>query len=370
MLAVLLAVGCARAGGVRPEAVGTTAPAAGGTDAPLFVYVAAGGGEIVLLHLRPDIGRLARRSRLMVGRSASSLAYSTERQVLVLTDEAAGAAISLAVNAKTGVLTRVGRAATGGGQPSGATVDGTGKYLMVANRGSGTAAVLSILPQGALDPVDTFKAGAGASAVGVHPSNGLVFVANLRGSSVSQYSFNVGTGMLTPKPGPPVALPADSGPSRFACHPGGRWVYILNESNDTISAHAVGNDTQALSPLASAVVSTLPSGFPGRKSRPSDLQLGRGGRFLYATNRGHDSVVTFAVDLSGELTLVGHQPSGGRAASALAIDPSGKYLLVANHDSKNLVLFRLDPTSGTPSAVQTVDVDAPPLAVCAVQPPR
>jgi 6-phosphogluconolactonase len=363
---------CATTGGRRTgTATGVPAsapaegsgPAAEATQSRTFVYVGLGGGAVATFHLDLATGALARRGSIDVGRAPSSLARSAEREALLAVDETTGQAVSLAINAKTGALTPSSRLSAGGTQPAGAIVDGTGKYLLTAHPGGGNVTVLAITPDGGLGTIGTFPAGAGASAVALHPANQVAFVANLRASTVSQYTFNTGTGILTPKAGPPLTLPAGSGPARFACHPSGRWVYILDETGDAISVNVFDEDVKALSPISSQVVSTLPQGYPRGKSRPVDLALGRGGRFLYATNRGHDSVATFAVQGDGTLKLVGHEPSGGHATGALAVDPSGAYLVVANQGSKTLAVFHLDPTTGAPGAPRTVTLGAPPLSL-------
>jgi len=355
----------APAAGAQP--VGA-AEAEGGAPAPAaahtFVYVGMAGGAVATFHLDLATGALARRGSIDVGRAPSSLARSAEREVVLVVDEATGQAAALAVNAKTGALTPSARLGAGGAQPAGAVVDGTGKYLLTAHPGGGSVSVLAITPGGGLGEIGTFPAGAGATAVALHPANQVAFVANARASTVSQYTFNTGTGILTPKAGPPLALPTGSGPARFACHPSGRWVYILDEVSRAISVHVFDEDVKALSPISSQIVSTLPEGARG-KSRPVDLTLGRGGRFLYATNRGADDVATFAVRPDGTLEARGHEPSGGHGAGALAVDPSGSFLFVANQASKTLAVFRVDASTGAPSLAHTVTLASSPLSVLA-----
>jgi 6-phosphogluconolactonase len=360
---------CATSSARRPAPAGETragtsaeGDAAGsGSPGQTFVYVGLAGGAIATFRLDLGSGALARRGSVDVGRAPASLARSAEREALLAVDETTGQAVSLAINAKTGALTPGSRLAAGA-QPAGAVVDGTGKYLLTAHPGGGSVSVLAITPDGGLGTIGTFPAGAGATAVALHPANQVAFVANQRASTVSQFTFNTGTGILTPKAGPPLTLPAGSGPARFACHPSGRWVYILDEASDAISVHVFDEDVKALSPISSQIVSTLPEGASRAKSRPVDLALGRGGRFLYATNRGHDSVATFAVLADGTLKLVGHEATG-HAPGALAVDPSGAFLFVANQGSKTLSVFRLDATTGAPGAPRTVALGAPPLAV-------
>jgi 6-phosphogluconolactonase len=361
-------VSCAAAGG-RRAAPPAGAASGGAESAPAepagrtFVYVGLAGGSVAGFHLDLATGALVRRGAVDVGRSPSSLVRSAERETIVAVDDANATAVALAVNAKTGALAPTGRAPAGGPQPSGAAVDATGKYVLVAHPGAGNVSVLAITPDRKLGSIGTFAAGAGASAVALHPANQLAFVTNLRASTISQFSFNTGTGILTPKAGPPLALPAGSGPVRLACHPSGRWVYVLDEVSDTVSVHMYDVDLKALSALSSQIVPTLPEGHKRGKSRPADLALGRGGRFLYVTNHGDDSVAIFAIAADGTLQAQGHVASGGHGAGPIAVDPSGAFLFVGNQVSKTLAVFRLDPTTGAPESPRTVALPGAPLAL-------
>jgi 6-phosphogluconolactonase len=370
---LLVALGCAgTAGGGAPGAAPAAAPAAVDSDATpaapggTFVYVGMAGGEIATLRLDPATGGLARRGTVSAGRAPASLVRSAEREVVVAVDETTGLATSFSVDAKSGALTPVGRGALGA-PSSGATVDATGKYVLAAQRGGGRVGVLAITPNGGLEPIDTFAAGAGASAVVVQRAYQVALVSNFRAGSVSQFTFNTGTGMLTPKAGPPLSLPAGSGPTRLAIHPSGRWIYVLNETTDAISVQVFDEDLKALSALSSQIVSTLPEGAPRGKSRPADLVVRGDGRFVYATNRGADSVATFAVEPGGTLKLVGHEPSGGHAAGAIAVDPSGAYLVVANEGSRSLAVFHLDAATGVPGGRRTIALPAPPISLLIAQ---
>ena len=199
--------GCAPPGAPVAVSPGTAGAGKGTGEPPVLVYVGMAGGDLDVFHLDAESGHLSRRGSVSVGRSPSSLVRSADREVLIATDEATGTATAMAINSRTGGLRTVGRSATGGLQPTGATLDRTGHYLLVANRGSGNVSVLALKTGGALEAIETFPAGLGADAVAVHPANDLAFVANLRAATISQYKFNTGTGMLTPKPGPPLKLP-------------------------------------------------------------------------------------------------------------------------------------------------------------------
>jgi 6-phosphogluconolactonase len=185
---------------------------------------------------------------------------------------------------------------------------------------------------------------------------------------VSQYTFNIGTGMLTSWSGPALALPPGSGPTRLVCHPSGRWVYLLDEGTDSIAVYGFDGDLKALSPISSQTVSTLPDGMAPGRSRPADLAVSPTGHFLYETNRGPDDVAAFAIEGAGTLKPVGHVPSGGRAPGALAVDPSGRALIVANEGGKSLSVYSIDPTTGALGDRHATALTASPLAVLAVRP--
>jgi 6-phosphogluconolactonase len=365
--AVVLLIGCAGQGQRAAPAAAPPTTEASSDTAPggTFLYVGLP-GEVAAFRLDPVAGTLARRGAVAVGRAPSSLAYSSEREELVAVDEATGNAFALGVG-KSGALSSAGRAATGGAQPTGATADRTGKYVLSAHRGGGRVSVLALAPGGRMDVIDTFAAGAGAAAVALHPANQVAFVSNFRASTVSQFSFNTGTGMLTPRPGPPLALPAGAGPTRFACHPTGRWVYLLNEGSDAVSVLVFDEDLKALSALSAQIVPTLPEGAARAKSRPGDLAIRPDGKFLYVTNRGHDSVAIFAVEPGGTLKLVGHEPTGGRQAGDVAVDPTGALLVVANEGTHALSVFHVDQATGTLGGRRTVALPSTPLALIATR---
>jgi len=369
-LGVLLGLGCA---GMQGERLGSgTGAATGGVAADEagreFVYVGMAGGEVALFYLDVASGTLARRAAVSVGRAPASLVRSEARESLVVVDGATGQAASFAIDAKSGVLKPVGRAAMGGATAPGATLDGTGRYVLGAHPTAGRVSVLAITETGGLKAIDTFAAGAGAHAIAVHPAAQIAFVANSRADSVSQYTFNTGTGMLTTWSGPAFALPPGARPTRLVCHPNGRWVFLLEEGTDSIAVYGFDGDLKALSPISSQTVSTLAEGVAPDHSRPADLTVSPNGRFLYETNRGPDDVAAFAIDAAGTLKLVGHEPTGARAPGALAVDPSGRVLIVANEGGKSLSVYAIDPTTGALGGRHAVALPAAPLAVLAVRP--
>jgi 6-phosphogluconolactonase len=369
-LAWLFVMGCAGAPGLRDGLSSGGAAVTGGPAdeaARVFVYVGLAGGEVALFYLDPASVTIARRGTVSVGRAPSSLVRSVERGSLLVADGVTGQVASFSIDGQSGGLRPVGRLATIGAN-SGATLDDTGKYVLAAHPAAGRVSVLAITQTGGLKAIGTFAAGAGAHAVAVHPAAQIVFVSNFRADSLSQFTFNTGSGMLTSWSGPAIALPVGSGPTRLVCHPSGRWVYLLGEGTDSISMYRFDTDLKALSPISSQTISTLPDGVAPGRSRPADLALSPTGRFLYETNRGPDDVAAFAIDAAGTLKPVGHVPSGGRAPGALAIDPSERVLIVANEGGKSLSLYDIDPTTGALGSRHAVALGASPLSVLAIRP--
>jgi 6-phosphogluconolactonase len=334
-----------------------------------FVYVATVAGEIEVVELDTKVGHLTGRGKAALGETVLSLAGLPLGQLLLATTDRNGSVVSLAVDPRTGTLTSLSRAEVGGTLPMGAAVDGTGRYVAVANHGSGNVSIVPIRPDGHLADADSFAAGRGPSAVGFHPSNNAAFVVNERDGTISQYSFNAGTGALTAKPGRPLGVPGDAHPRQIRCHPSGRFVYVRNESSETISVHAFDERMGALTHLAFQVVSATPAGAPPGKKRGGSMSLGPSGQFLYVSSRGHDTIAVFEVDTeTGELLLRAHVPSGGQDPIELGIDPTGAFLIVANQQSRNLSVFRI-ADRGELAMASTFSLGGVPVALHTLRPP-
>jgi 6-phosphogluconolactonase len=333
-----------------------------------FVYVASASGDIEVLELDTGVGDLTRRGKTALGAPILSLAGPPHGRLLLATTARTASVVSLSVDPRKGTLQSLSRAGVGGNEPMGAAVDGSGRYVAVANHGSGNVSIVPIRQDGRLAEADTFVAGRGATAVGFHPSNAVAFVVNEGAGTISQYSFNPGTGALTPKPGPPVGLPWDSHPRQIRCHPNGRFVYVLNEANQTISVHAFDDRLGTLTPMAFQVASTVPPGVAPGKNRAGSMRLHARGRYLYASNRGHDSIALYDVDgETGELTLRAHVASGGQDPFDLAVEPSGRFLIVANQQSRNLAMFRIGE-EGDLEAAGALTLAGRPQALLALRP--
>ena len=190
----------------------------------------------------------------------------------------------------------------------------------------------------------------------VSPDNRLVLVPDLGIDKIMIYRLDAAEKMITPNSPPFAPLSPGSGPRHVAFAPNGVIVYSINELNSTISAFAY-DDSGALVEMES--ISTLPPDFKGTNSA-AEIEVHPDGKFVYGSNRGHDSIAVFSVGEDGGLTLVQHEPAGGQAPRSFAIDPSGKFLLVADQGTNSVVVHSIDQQTGrlTPAG-QTLEVPAP-----------
>lgn len=269
-----------------------------------------------------------------------------------------------------GNLQFLNRQPSEGKGPCHLTIDKTGKFTLVANYGSGSVAVLPILPDGRLGKATCSiqhegksvnpqrQEGPHAHSVNLDQANKFAIVADLGIDKLLVYRFNPAEGTLEPNDPPYVATAPGAGPRHVAFHPNGNFVYAINELNSTVTVYRYDPAKGTLTELQT--VSTLPEGFRDTNTT-AEVQVHPSGRFLYGSNRGHDSIAIFAIDgESGKLSLVGHQPTQGRTPRNFGIDPTGTYLLAANQDSDNIVVFKIDAQTGKLEATgRSVKVPAP-----------
>ncbi len=254
---------------------------------------------------------------------------------------------------------------SGGDGPCHIALDHSGRSVFVANYGGGSVASFRVLKNGAQDgglspAVSHFQfSGHGADpkrqeaphthGVTVSPGNRFVLVNDLGLDRIMVFRMNPATATLTPNEGsarqPYWSARPGSGPRHSLFHPSGRWLYSVNELHSTVDQLAWNEEHGTLKLLSTAVL--LPSDFAANTNRAAELAIDAGGRFLYASNRGHDSIAVLSIDRStGTLTTVQRVACGGKNPRHFAVDPSGNWLLVANQDTNNLVVFRRDPISG------------------------
>lgn len=281
-----------------------------------------------------------------------------------------------ALDAATGKLTHLNYQSAGGASPCHITVDPSGKTVMVANYSSGSIAAIRLQPEGSLGAMGSEiqhegssanrgrQAGPHAHGVTLSPDKRLVFVPDLGLDKVMAYRLNADTATLTPHTVPFATVAPGSGPRHIAFHPNGRQAYVINELLCTITAFSYDAAAGALKEIET--VSSLPDGIAvARGISTAEILVHPNGKFVYGSNRGHNSIGVFAVAAdTGKLTQIQNQSTLGRTPRHFAFDPSGKWLMVENQDTGNVAVFGVDPQTGKlTDTAQNVPV---PNAVCAV----
>jgi 6-phosphogluconolactonase len=295
-------------------------------------------------------------------------------EMTVLNGKRAGAVNAFSIEPKTGKLTLLNQQSSGGLGPCHVAVDAKGRCVLVANYGSGSIASLPILKDGSLGaPVTTIQhtgssvnpqrqAGPHAHFITTDPANRFALNCDLGLDKVFVYRLDPKRATLTANDPPFGVVAPGAGPRHLAFSPNGKFVHVINELGSSLTTFEYDPKRGALKELQT--LSTLPEKFDGQNSCAHVL-VHPSGRFVYGSNRGHDSIAVFTVDSkSGKLTLVEHQPTQGKTPRNFAIDPSGSWLLAENQASDNVVVFRIDGQTGRLKPTgQTVTVGAP---VCAV----
>jgi 6-phosphogluconolactonase (cycloisomerase 2 family) len=264
---------------------------------------------------------------------------------------------AFAIDEPTGRLRPLGSQATRGRNGVRLGVDPSNRFIVVANYSSGTVAVLSITVDGSPGPLTDLSTLSGTPGphrteqTSAHPHDvvfeprGRFIVVPDKGLDATfVFTLDAASGKLVPATPPSVASQPGAGPRHTAFHPSKPYAYVLMELDSTIATYRFDGERGALAPLQ--VITTLPPAFTG-KSTTSEIAVAPSGRFLYASNRGHDSLAILAIDpASGTLSPVGWEPTQGKTPRFFAIDPSGTFLYAANQDSDAIVTFRVDPSTG------------------------
>jgi 6-phosphogluconolactonase len=234
-------------------------------------------------------------------------------------------------------------------------VDKTGKMVLVANYSSGSVASLPVKADGLLGSPVSFFQHKGASvnpqrqkephahSIVVSPDNKYAFAADLGLDQILCYKLDPATAKLTPNKTPFAKSPAGAGPRHLTFHPNGKRVYAINELLNSVTHFDYDADAGTLT--EKQTISTLPADFKGT-SYCADLKITPNGKFLYGTNRGHDSIAVYGIGDDAKLSLIAIEPSLGKGPQNLAISPDGQWLLCANMPGNNVAVFGIDPKTG------------------------
>ncbi|MCY4437979.1 MAG: lactonase family protein [Chloroflexi bacterium] len=324
-------------------------------------------GAVELVHTVPDVP------------NPSYLALHPELPVLYAVNavpeidgHAGGAVSTFAVDHATGGLEFINRQSSQGAGPCHVSVEQTGKYVITANYTGGSVAILPITEDWRLGPATDWVQHVGSSvnpdrqgephghSFTPDPANRFALACDLGLDQVLVYGLDLENGKLPPADPPFATVHAGAGPRHLDFHPNGRTVYVINEIGNTMTVFAYDQVRGAMNELQT--IPTLPPDFEPT-SHTADVHVHPNGKFVYGSNRGHDSIVIYGVnDADGTLTLIGHQSTLGEVPRNFVIDPTGTFLLAANQDTDSIVTFRIDAESG--ELKPTGHVASVPTPVC------
>jgi 6-phosphogluconolactonase len=267
-----------------------------------------------------------------------------------------GSLSAYAIDPATARLTLLNRQPSYGGDPSYVSFDRTLHFLFVANYQGGNIAAFALKPDGSLGERTAFIQHTGKSvdpkrqtkpyahSIVTDPANRFVLVPDLGVDKMFIYRFDASSGALRPNDPPFVTVKPGAGPRHVVFHPNGHWVYLIHEMGSIVTLYDWDAARGALKEVQT--VSTLPEGWKG-VSTCSEMLIHPNGKFLYASNRGHDSIALFDIDAqTGRLKMVSTFPTLGKTPRNFAFDPTNRWLLVTNHESNNAVVFAMDEKTG------------------------
>jgi 6-phosphogluconolactonase len=332
---------------------------------------------IYSFHFDAATGRLSSMALAATTPDPSFLTVASNEKYLYAVNELSefdgkksGAVTSYSLDPKSGKLTQLNQVPSGGADPCYVSFDQSDKYLLVANYTGGSVSVFPVASDGRIGAASAFvqhsgsgpnkerQEGPHAHYIAASADNRFVFVVDLGLDEVVVYRFDPAKGSLTRNDPPFVKLAPGAGPRHMAFHPNSRFAYVLNEVNSTVTAFTYDSKNGSFSTLQT--LSTIPKDFTAHNDT-AEIVVHPSGKFLYASNRGHDSIAEFAIDpAKGTLTLAGDFSTQGKTPRNFALDPTGKFLLAANQESNNIVVFRIDQSTGALTDTgQVTQVPAP-----------
>ena len=321
----------------------------------------SGKDTIFVYHLNMETGELVLDSSVYGGENASYLAISPDNHLMIAVNElmtfegqTGGGVAALAIDPLAGRLTLLNQQKTHGGLPCYASIDASQRVAIVSNYVGGNVALFPIHEDGTLGQAADIVQHTGSSvhpdrqktpyahSVIIDPTNRFAIVSDLGIDKVMVYKIDFENLKLVFHSH--VVVQSGAGPRHFAFHPNGRWAYVIHELDSYITAFSFDADAGSLSIIQT--VPTMPSDFEGSNTS-ADIHVSPSGRFVYGSNRGHDSIAVFSVDdTNGQLTFVERHSSGGQVPRNFVIDSTGEFLLAANQETGNIVSFRLDQHTG------------------------
>ncbi|MEP6902673.1 MAG: beta-propeller fold lactonase family protein [Actinomycetota bacterium] len=329
-------------------------------------YTSTGKSEGIYVHkFDLETGKLTPLHTVKDVADPSFLTIDKDRKYLYAVNELleyegkkSGTVSAFAIDQKTGNLQFLNKQASLGGAPCFITTSENSKFALVANYLGGNVSSFPIEKDGRLGasvdlvqhtgfgPNKDRQESAHAHSITLDRNNRFAFAADLGIDKLMIYDFDAQKGKLKPneaqafyqtKPG--------AGPRHFSFHQNGKFAFLINELDTTITSLAYDEKSGTLKEIQT--VPTLPVGVSGASNTCADIHVSPNGKFLYGSNRGHNSIVSYKIDeKTGKLEYIEHVSTGGKKPRNFAIDPAGKFLLAANQDSDNIVIFRIDEKTG------------------------
>jgi 6-phosphogluconolactonase (cycloisomerase 2 family) len=345
----------------------------------MFAYVGAfttperkaRGDGINVYRMDPASGGLAHVQLVPNLVNPSFLALDREQRHLYSVHADLDEVSAYAIDKESGQLTPLNRQSCGGKNPVHLAIDPSGRFIVTANYGAGSVGVLPIGKDGALGQRTDLASLPGEPGphrkeqASSHPHDApfdragrFILMPDKRHDRVFVFRLDGASGKLTPNDPPFVATREGAGPRHIAFHPAMPYAYVINELDSTVTTYRYDGERGVLQPMQ--VVPSTPASFTGNNTG-SEAAAAPSGRFVYGSNRGHDSIVIFAVDSAGgTLTPVGWEPTQGKTPRFFALDPSANFLYAANQDSDTIVTFRVDQATGKLTATgQIIKVGSP-----------
>ena len=335
-------------------------------DTFLYVSVAAE-KRIAVYRLHGDTGKLTHRGDYPVADGEpGALTVDPARRFLFAAVRSTGMLAAFRIDAGTGKLTHL-NTVPAGPDPAHLSTDATGRYLLAAYYVDAKVTVHAIGQDGTLGekPLQSLPTADKAHAVVPDPSNRFVLVPHTGPDAIFQFVFEAKTGRLSANEPAKLVTPKGTGPRHIVFHPSRAIAYVANEQGGSVTAYALDPKGGTLRPAQT--VSTLPADFRGTNAC-AEIRVHPSGKFVYVSNRGHDSIAVFALDGEGKLSVIGQEPTE-KTPRSFDLDPSGKYLFAAGEASGKLVTYGIDGKSGQLKKQEVYVVGKMPWWVLAVDLP-
>ena len=328
-------------------------------DTPFYIgtYTKPGKSQgVYVSKLNTDTGKLGPVELAGEAKSPSFLALSPGNKFLYASIEAGGGAVQAFAVRPDGKLTALNQQGTGGDGACHVWVDTTGNNVLAANYGGGSIAGFRVKDDGSLGERSAFVQFTGTGpdkrrqekphghAIYTDAANKFVYACDLGTDNVWIFRFDAAKGTLTPTDPPAGKVPPGAGPRHFAIHPNGQFAYANNEMALSVTAFARNGETGALTALQT--IPTLPEGIPTAGVSTAEIFCHPTGKWLYVSNRGHDTIAVYSIAANGKLTRVENAPAQVKVPRGFGIDPTGKWLITGGQDDDRIAVLKIDPETG------------------------